>query len=100
MAVVIPFDDMQEAIKLANDTQYGLASSVWTSNLNTSLTMSRSIRSGIVWVNTFLDIPTEIPLGGIQQSGFGRENGRFAIEEFTTTKTVVIQNPATTDRFV
>ncbi|MCY1310279.1 NAD/NADP-dependent betaine aldehyde dehydrogenase [compost metagenome] len=62
--------------------------------------MSRSIRSGIVWVNTFLDIPTEIPLGGIQQSGFGRENGRFAIEEFTTTKTVVIQNPATTDRFV
>ncbi|MNR18792.1 NAD/NADP-dependent betaine aldehyde dehydrogenase [compost metagenome] len=62
--------------------------------------MSRSIRSGIVWVNTFLDIPTEIPLGGNKQSGYGRENGRYAIEEFTSVKTVVIQNPATTDRFV
>lgn len=100
VCVIIPFDDTTDAIKMANDTQYGLASSIWTSDLNTSLLMSRAIRSGIVWVNTFLDIPTEIPLGGIKQSGYGRENGRVAIEEYTTTKTIVIQDPSTSGRFL
>lgn len=98
--VVIPFDDLAEAIALANDTEYGLAASIWTRDLATAMTMSRRVRSGIVWVNTFLDLPSELSIGGIKQSGFGRENGRYAIEEFTVLKTIVIQNPTSAGRYL
>ncbi|MFJ2684357.1 aldehyde dehydrogenase family protein [Pseudomonas sp. NPDC087342] len=98
--VIIPFSDMKHAIELANDTDFGLASSVWTSDLNTATTMARKIRSGIVWVNTFLDVASEIPIGGSKQSGYGRENGRYSIEEYTNLKTIVIQNPATSGRYL
>ncbi len=98
--VVIPFDDLSDAISLANDTEYGLAAGVWTSNLETALTMARKVRAGIVWVNTFLDMPSEVPFGGTRQSGYGRENGRQAIEEFTVTKSVVVQNPSTYERYL
>lgn len=98
--VVVPFDDLAEAIALANDTEYGLAASIWTSDLATAMTMSRRVRSGIVWVNTFLDLPSEVSIGGVRQSGFGRENGRHAIQEFTVLKTIVIQNPAVAGRYL
>jgi betaine-aldehyde dehydrogenase len=94
VVAVIPFDDMAEVIGLANDTEYGLASAVWTKDLETAMTMARKVRSGIVWVNTFLDVPSEVPIGGVRQSGYGRENGRQAIDEFVVLKTVVVQNPS------
>jgi len=92
VVALFPFDTVDDAIKLANDTEYGLAASGWTSNLETAMIMSRRVRSGVVWINTFLDVPSEMPIGGIRQRGYGRENGRFGIEEFTVIKTVIIQN--------
>ncbi|MFC3075492.1 aldehyde dehydrogenase family protein [Shinella pollutisoli] len=89
---LIGFDTPEEAAIIANDTAYGLASGIWTSSVDNAIWMARAIRAGIVWVNTYLDLPTEVPIGGIKQSGYGRENGRFAIEEFQVLKTVVIQD--------
>lgn len=97
---LIPFDDTEEAIRIANATEYGLASSIWTSNLDTATEVGRAIRSGIVWVNTFLDVASEIPIGGVKQSGYGRENGRYAIDEFTVIKTMVVQNSKTVGRYL
>ncbi|WP_051661010.1 aldehyde dehydrogenase family protein [Bosea sp. 117] len=97
---LVPFTDTAEAIAVANDTEYGLASSIWTDSLNTANEVSRAIESGIVWVNTFLDVASEIPIGGIKQSGYGRENGRQAIEEFTVLKTIVQQDTRTIGRYL
>lgn len=97
---VSPFDTLDEAIKLGNDTEYGLASSIWTRDLETAMIMTRKIRSGIVWMNTFLDVPSEAPIGGTRASGYGRENGRQAIEEFTVLKTAIIQNPSSYGRYL
>lgn len=85
---VLAFDTAEEAIEMANDTNYGLSASVWTSDFNTALSASRRIRAGTVWVNTFLEGYPELPFGGFKESGQGREVGRFAIEEFTELKTI------------
>ena len=85
---VLAFDTAEEAIEIANDTNYGLSASVWTSDFDTALSASRRIRAGTVWVNTFLEGYPELPFGGFKESGQGREVGRFAIEEFTELKTI------------
>ena len=85
---VLAFDTAEQAIEIANDTNYGLSASVWTSDFDTALSASRRIRAGTVWVNTFLEGYPELPFGGFKESGQGREVGRFAIEEFTELKTI------------
>jgi betaine-aldehyde dehydrogenase len=85
---VLAFDTAEEAIKIANDTNYGLSASVWTRDFDTALSTSRRIRAGTIWVNTFLEGYPELPFGGFKESGQGREVGRFAIEEFTELKTI------------
>ncbi|CDX33222.1 Betaine aldehyde dehydrogenase [Mesorhizobium sp. SOD10] len=97
---VLTFDTIEEAAQLANDTLYGLSSGIWTGSIDTALFMAREIRSGIVWVNTFLDVPSEVPIGGMRQSGFGRENGRYAAEEFCVLKTVIIQDSRSYPRYL
>ena len=94
VVTLFAFDTMEDAIRMGNDTEYGLASSIWTRDFETAMVMTRKIRSGIVWMNTFLDVPSEVPIGGTKASGYGRENGRQAIEEFTVAKTAVLQNPS------
>ncbi|MCO6055561.1 aldehyde dehydrogenase family protein [Pseudomonas sp. MOB-449] len=91
---VLTFDDLAEAIEIANAVDYGLAAAIWTTKLDTATTAARRIKAGIVWVNTFMDVPTEAPFGGVKQSGVGRENGRYATEEYTVLKTVMIQTLA------
>lgn len=87
---VIKFDHEVEAIEMANNTDFGLGSGVFTSNLARAHRVSAAIHSGIVWVNTYRVISPVAPFGGYGHSGYGREAGIDAINEYTTTKTVWI----------
>lgn len=88
---VMPFDTMEEAIAIANDTVYGLAASVWTKNIDKALTVTRRVQAGRFWVNTTLAGGPELPLGGFKQSGWGREAGMYGVEEYTQVKSVHIE---------
>ena len=89
--VVIPFDTVDEAITIANDTVYGLAASVWTKNIDKALMVTRRVQAGRFWVNTTLSGGPELPLGGFKQSGWGREAGKYGVEEYTQLKSVHIE---------
>jgi betaine-aldehyde dehydrogenase len=87
--VVLPFDRDEEALSLANDVDYGLASSVWTENLRRGLYFSRNLDFGEVWLNDHLPLTSEMPHGGVKQSGFGHDLSRYSLEEYTTVKHVM-----------
>jgi acyl-CoA reductase-like NAD-dependent aldehyde dehydrogenase len=85
---VLRFRDEAEAIKLANDTRYGLASGVFTTNIGRALRVTKALRAGIVWVNTYRMVSPLAPFGGFKDSGYGRESGLDAIYDYTRPKTV------------
>ena len=87
---IIPFDTEEEAVAIANGTRYGLAAGVWTSDISRVMRMARAIEAGGVWVNTYRMAAVQAPFGGVKESGFGRERGTYGIEEFTTSKNVMI----------
>ena len=87
---LLPFDTEEEAIALANDSDYGLGSGIFTRDLARAHRVSRRIRSGITWVNTYRAISPIAPFGGFDQSGYGREGGREAILDYMRSKTVWI----------
>jgi betaine-aldehyde dehydrogenase len=87
---VIPFDDEREALKIANDTPFGLGAAVWTRDIFRAMRMVKAIRAGIVWVNHMQPTCVEAPWGGFKQSGFGRELGLHGIDEYLETKQVYI----------
>ncbi|OPY28748.1 MAG: Lactaldehyde dehydrogenase [Methanocella sp. PtaU1.Bin125] len=82
--------DLDEAIARANDTRYGLGSSVWTKNLERAMLACERLESGITWVNNHVRIPPEMPFGGVKDSGLGRENGLEAIDQYTEVKSILI----------
>jgi acyl-CoA reductase-like NAD-dependent aldehyde dehydrogenase len=84
---VTAFDDEDEAIAIANDTPYGLAAGLWTRDVNRAHRVSRRLRAGVVWVNTFDTADITVPFGGFKQSGFGRDKGLQALEGYTQPKT-------------
>lgn len=88
---MIPFDTEEEAIAIANDTSFGLASGVWTESLNRAHRVARALRTGMVWVNTYRAVAVQTPFGGVKASGFGRERGEEGLKEFLTTKNVMIE---------
>jgi aldehyde dehydrogenase (NAD+) len=87
---VIPFDDEAEALSIANDSNFGLAAGIWTTNINRAMRTSSAINAGTVWVNTYRSVAVQAPFGGYKDSGFGRERGEVALNEFTNTKNVMI----------
>ncbi len=90
VASVIPFEGEPEAIRIANDTQYGLAAAVWTRDIYKAFRVVKALRAGIVWVNHMQPTYVEAPWGGYKQSGFGRELGAWGLEEYLETKHVYV----------
>ncbi|KAF2842302.1 aldehyde dehydrogenase, allergen Cla h 10 [Patellaria atrata CBS 101060] len=85
------FKTKEDAIKVGNNTTYGLAAAVHTSNLNTAIEVSHALRAGTVWVNTYNTLHHQLPFGGFKESGIGRELGEAALDNYTQTKTVSIR---------
>jgi betaine-aldehyde dehydrogenase len=90
VASVIPFEDEKDALKIANDSPFGLAAAVWTRDIFKAFRVVKALRAGIVWVNHMQPTYVEAPWGGYKQSGFGRELGPWGIEEYLETKQVHI----------
>lgn len=91
VGVITTFCNIDDAIEQANDTEYGLAASVWTTNLHTAHRMAAEIQAGTVWVNTWAEMSTgPLPFGGYKQSGIGREGGLEVLDAYTQSKTVLI----------
>jgi len=88
---VMPFSDEAEALVLANDSPYGRAAGVFTSNLSRAHRLIRRLRAGIVWVNTYRAVSPIVPFGGYGRSGLGRESGMESMLDYTRTKSVWIR---------
>lgn len=91
VVAIMRFADEAEAIRIANDVDYGLSASVWTSEVSRMLRLITALQAGTVWGNTLFEIDTKAPFGGYKQSGIGRELGRDAIETLTQLKTAMIR---------
>jgi aminomuconate-semialdehyde/2-hydroxymuconate-6-semialdehyde dehydrogenase len=91
VATLLPFDDEQEALALANGTRYGLSASLWTENLSRAHRLADGLEAGTVWVNCWLLRDLRVPFGGMKASGVGREGGEEALRFFTETKNVCIR---------
>jgi len=85
---VLAFDGVEDAVRQANETIYGLAAGVWTRDVGKAHRFAREVQAGTVWVNTYNRYDSASPFGGYKQSGFGRDLGRHALEEYTQTKSV------------
>jgi len=91
VVTIMPFETEDEALKMANSVKYGLSSTLWTSDLNRTMRISKGIEAGIVWVNTWLNRDLRTPFGGMKDSGVGREGGFEALRFFTEAKNVCIR---------
>lgn len=91
VVTLMPFETEEEALRMANGVKYGLSSTLWTSDLNRTMRLSKQLEAGIVWVNTWLNRDLRTPFGGVKDSGVGREGGFEALRFFTEAKNVCIK---------
>ncbi len=92
VVVAMPFDDVSEIVRRANDTPYGLAAGLWTKDLSKAHRVAKALRAGTVWINTWGDTEASSPFGGYKQSGHGREMGKDAIDLYTEVKSVWVHH--------
>jgi betaine-aldehyde dehydrogenase len=88
VAAVIPFDDEAEAVRMANDTPYGLSGSIWTESGSRAMRVARALETGVLSVNSNTSVRVQTPFGGFKQSGFGRELGMHALAAYSEVKNV------------
>ncbi|MGO2029790.1 gamma-aminobutyraldehyde dehydrogenase [Glutamicibacter sp. BW77] len=96
--VALPFETDDEAIKLANDTPYGLAASAWTKDINRAMRASAQIQAGCVWINEHIIIVSEMPHGGYKASGMGKDMSQYSFDEYTNVKHVLISHDTAAHR--
>jgi betaine-aldehyde dehydrogenase len=90
VGTVIPFDSLEDAVRIANDSVYGLSAAVWTQNVSTAHLLAREVKVGTFWVNTWGVLDPALPWGGTKTSGIGKEMGWAGIEDCTEEKLVAI----------
>jgi acyl-CoA reductase-like NAD-dependent aldehyde dehydrogenase len=88
IVAVIPFSDEADAVRLANDTIYGLSGSIWTRDGARALRVARAVETGVLSINSNSSVRVSTPFGGFKQSGYGRELGPHALEAYTEVKTI------------
>jgi succinate-semialdehyde dehydrogenase/glutarate-semialdehyde dehydrogenase len=93
VAAVIRASDPDDAVRLANDTQYGLGAALWTGNVKRGKDLARGIEAGNVFINGMVASDPRIPFGGIKRSGYGRELGSYGIKEFVNLQTIIVGQP-------
>lgn len=89
VVVATPFDDLDDVIRMANDTNYGLAANIWTNDNSRGHRLARQIRAGVIWLNSYGVTGPNLPFGGYKESGWGREGGIDGIEAFTEVKSII-----------
>lgn len=87
---IIPFDTEAQAIQMANDSRYGLAAGIWSRDLARVLRVSKALQCGSIWVNTYRAVAAQAPFGGFKESGIGRERGEAGLQEYLTTRNIMI----------
>lgn len=90
VVAIVPFDDEEEVIKYANDSEYGLGGAVWTRDINRALRVARKVRTGRMWVNCYNELPAHAPFGGYKKSGIGRETHKMILDAYTQKKNIFI----------